>query len=51
MSGYTINHKYRRMAENITKIATPASATTEDIATKVNALIQALIDSKQMRSE
>jgi hypothetical protein len=46
-----INHKRGRMAENVAKIATPASATAQDVAEKLNGLIQALIDSKQMRSE
>lgn len=51
MSDTIINHKRGRMAENVELIADTANATAPDVAIKLNALIQALIDSKQMRSE
>ena len=49
MSDIVINHKRGRAAANVAKFANPATATTEQIATKINELIQALIDSKQMK--
>lgn len=48
MSTY-INHKDRRRAENIVKIESPTSATTAEVAAKLNDLIDVLINSKQMK--
>ena len=49
MSTY-IQHKDRNRAENVAKIDSPTSATAAEVAAKINDLIDALIDSRQMKN-
>jgi hypothetical protein len=48
MSTY-IHHKDRNRAENIEKIESPTNTTAAEVAAKLNDLIDALINSKQMK--
>jgi hypothetical protein len=51
MSDTYIQHKDRNKAENIAKILNPTNATPAEVAAKINDLIDALINSRQMKSE